>query len=322
MKEEKGEIISGYLLCRCKEWFPIISGIPRLLHGRLKKDLIKTYQDFFAEYQMPDSISEDNSDRSYTLKKKTSKSFGYQWVTFSDIFSEFEENFLGYISPLTPDSFNGKTVLDMGCGFGRHTFFAAKYGAEVIGMDLSEAVVSAYANTREFPNAHIIQGDIYQPPFKKCFDLIFSIGVLHHLPDPREGFRMLVDLLKSNDEIFIWVYNRTSFTKYAEALRSITTRLPLKVLYALTYLHAAMVHYVFNGLYLRNTNLPLPFKYYAKFPFEVKHADVFDRLSVPITYYYKKADIEEWFDNDFKDSWVISREDGGGIKGYGKKGDP
>jgi SAM-dependent methyltransferase len=60
-------------------------------------------------------------------------------------------------------------------------------------MDLSDAVETAYANLGKMPNVHVVQGDIYHPPFARPegggpFDFIYSIGVLHHLPDPEAGF--------------------------------------------------------------------------------------------------------------------------------------
>ena len=103
-----------------------------------------------------------------------------------------------WIWPIEPAFFKDKLVLDAGCGIGRHAFFAAAYGAkEVIGIDLSDAVDTAFENVGHLPNAHIVQADIYDPPFRRAtaggdFDFIYSIGVLHHLPDPESGLRSLV----------------------------------------------------------------------------------------------------------------------------------
>ena len=63
------------------------------------------------------------------------------------MYPHWEENFRSYFEPLVKrDDFAGKLVLDAGCGFGRHAFYAAKFGAEVLAMDLSEAVEAAYEN--------------------------------------------------------------------------------------------------------------------------------------------------------------------------------
>ena len=46
------------------------------------------------------------------------------------------------LRPMLPD-FTGKRVLDLGCGYGWHAFYAAENGAEkVLGIDLSEKMLA------------------------------------------------------------------------------------------------------------------------------------------------------------------------------------
>src|SRR4030042_4846578 len=119
-----------------------------------------------------------------------------------------------------------------------------------------------------------------------------SIGVLHHLPDPQEGFKRLVALLKYGGAISIWVYgrkdNRLALYLY-EPLRKLTTRLPLKLLYYLAYLPAVVME-ICNRL-----KLPI-FTYYARFPFKTKLNDAFDVFSAPSAKYYTLGDIQGWFE--------------------------
>jgi uncharacterized protein YbaR (Trm112 family) len=126
-----GEIIEGELRCTsCSSSFPITSGIPR-----------------FA------NLDEVDSD-----KRATAAGFGWQWQHFTQEDERYAEQFLGWIAPVTPEFFRNKIVLEGGCGKGRHTQLAARWGArEVIGIDLSAAVETAFAATRSLPNAHIIQ---------------------------------------------------------------------------------------------------------------------------------------------------------------------
>ena len=60
----------------------------------------------------------------------------------------------------------------------------------------------------EKENCHLVQGDILRPPFKQdVFDTVYSIGVLHHLPNgASEGIQSLVPLVKNKGLFFIWVY--------------------------------------------------------------------------------------------------------------------
>ena len=80
---------------------------------------------------------------------------------------------------------------------GRYTRLAGQMGGEVIGVDLSQSILKAYQKTSDNPLVHIIQGDLLHLPFrKKQFDIIYSLGVLHHTPDPRQAFCNLRSVLR------------------------------------------------------------------------------------------------------------------------------
>src|SRR5258707_14800 len=162
-REESVEIMEGELACEsCARSFPIVRGVPR--------------------FAMPEKVEAD--------KAATAENFGWQWQHFVQSDDLYADQFLGWIAPVSPEFFQGKVVLEGGCGKGRHTQLAANWGArEVIGVDLSDAVETAFAATRGLENAHIVQADIHQLPFASVFDYAFSIGVLHHLADPLAGVR-------------------------------------------------------------------------------------------------------------------------------------
>ena len=95
-------------------------------------------------------------------KAATAENFGWQWQHFVQSDELYADQFLGWIAPVTPDFFAGKLVLEGGCGKGRHTQLAAKWGArEVIGVDLSDAVETAFAATRQLAErAHCSSGHL------------------------------------------------------------------------------------------------------------------------------------------------------------------
>lgn len=233
----------------------------------------------------------------YTIDmiQRTAKSFGFEWAKFNDIFDQYESNFLSYIEPIDKDFFKDKLVLDAGCGAGRHSYFAAKYGARVVAIDSSkDAVISAIYNLRRFDEVAVLHDDINAFEFPQGFDYIFSLGVLHHLVNPEAGFKKLVSLLKEGGTISIWVYSKedNKLRYLYEPLRIITTRIPHKVLYYLSYLPALFIE-ACNRL-----RLPL-FSYYTRFPFRTKWNDAFDVFSAPSAKYYSRHDILKWF-NDVK----------------------
>ena len=140
-------------------------------------------------------------------------SFSFEWNTHSntqlDCFRGDTSSEAQFVQKtgFSQDELRGKLVLDAGVGAGRYSDVVSRWGADVVGVDLSYAVDSAYQNFVDRPNVWIMQADIGKLPFKPgSFDAIFSIGVLHHTPDTETYFKKLVPLLKPGGAIAIWVY--------------------------------------------------------------------------------------------------------------------
>ena len=246
-------------------------------------------------------------DHTAEIQRATQRSFGYQWTQFADMVAANREHFLSYIAPIEPSFFKGKFGLDAACGFGRHLYYAREFGARMVGVDFSDAIKSAKAILRDRPGASLVRGDLYRLPFQgEVFDFIYSLGALHHLPDPEAGFQSLLPHLKVDGAVFIWVYSkkRRVLNGILEAVRRITTRLPLGGLKNLCWVAGVIDYYLFilpyrllgAGLGRWGIGLWAPprVRLYAKFPFRVCYADWFDRLAAPIRYYYDEADLRGW----------------------------
>lgn len=235
----------------------------------------------------------ERSQETLQLKKHTASSFGFEWSKFNEIYEQYEDNFLSYINPITKEFFKGKTVLDAGCGAGRHTYFVAKYGSElVVGIDGSnEACESAKRNTRSLSNVAIICKDIYELNNDVRYDYVMSIGVLHHLDDPESGFNKLVSKLKEGGTISIWVYSKKDnwlALHVYEPIRQLTTMMPYHILYYLAIVPAIFVQ-LCNWL-----RIPI-FTHYRNFPFMTKWNDSFDVFSAPSAKYYTIREIIDWY---------------------------
>jgi SAM-dependent methyltransferase len=281
VKERSGPaVIAGELRCeRCRHNFPIRGGIPRFTDSRTDE-----------------------------RQQKTAENFGAQWLVFDYLADHHEKQFLDWIAPVTPDFIRGKVVLEGGCGKGRHTQLVGRWGArDVIGVDLSDAVEAAYRNTKDLANVHIIQGDIYRLPLKKTFDYAFSVGVLHHLPDPASGFISLAKNLKPGGAISAWVYGKENngwILNVVNPLRErITSKLPPPWLYRLSYLLAGMLYLLLKLVYLpmsrtgfsRHLFYANYLSYIARFPFREIHNIVHDHLTAPVAYYIHREEFNEWF---------------------------
>lgn len=175
----KPEVETGSLSCRsCGILYPIVRGIPRFV----------------------------DSD-------KYVGSFSYEWNRWNQVQldiangrRESEETFAEKTG-FTPDDIRGKLVLDVGCGAGRFLDVASRWGARVVGIDLSFAVEASQQNVGRRENVVVVQADVFRLPFRQhTFDAIFSIGVLHHSRDTRDAFLQLPRLLKDQGDLAVWLY--------------------------------------------------------------------------------------------------------------------
>ncbi len=168
-------------------------------------------------------------------------SFGFQWQVHArtqldtDESNRSEQAFRRRTG-FRPEDLAGKLVLDVGCGMGRFADVAERWGAHVVGVDLSLAAEVAARNLagRE---ATIFQADVFQLPFApESFDFIYSIGVLHHTPDCERAFKRLPGLLKPGGRIAIWLYSRyNAWYRMSDVYRKVTRRMPPRLLYGLCY---------------------------------------------------------------------------------------
>ena len=111
--------------------------------------------------------------------------FGAEWRTFPSILPEHEREFFEYFDLIDLHSLSAMRAADLGCGIGRWSYFLAPHCREVLLVDFSEAIFVAQRNCAHCENALFFLGDVRSLPFRDDFaDLIFSIGVLHHLPVP------------------------------------------------------------------------------------------------------------------------------------------
>lgn len=320
--------ISGKLKCEgCKAEWPVINSIPRLLPEELLLELVyPRHKDFFEK----NKIKTKKTGSQNKLKNDTAESFGFEWLKYPKILSQFEKDWKRYFNPqIKKEQIRNKVVADYGCGMAKHGYFIGKYKAKkYIGLDLSEAVEAAYRNTSEF-SPLIVQADIYNIPLKgELIDLHYSIGVIHHLPDPKKGFLSITKIMKQGARIFIWVYGRKNNKRALylyNPVRAVTTKIPKKILYALCHVPASalhglnLVHKGLNKIGMKKLASKVPLNYYSNFPYSFKVSDSFDVFATPKQLYYKNEEIEAWLKHAKLKNIAILEDKYQGIKAYGTK---
>lgn len=112
---------------------------------------------------------------------------------------------------------SGDTVLDLGCGFGRHAFEAARRGGNVVALDAGRdevegvaamflAMVEAGELVEGSVHAQVVQGDALKLPFPSgSFDRVICSEVLEHIPDDLAAMGELTRVLRPGGTMAITV---------------------------------------------------------------------------------------------------------------------
>lgn len=283
-----GEIESGYLVCgNCDVKYPIVNRIPRILFTK-----------------------------PLNTEQKTADSFEFAWKYYGPLLSSnLNSEFLTLVHPWKESDFVDKIVLDVGCGAGRLSRLASGYGARhVFSVDLGRAVEAAHKLSARYSNIHFFQASLFELPFRQKFDIIFSLGVLHHTPCPYLGFRNILKLLKDRGKIGIWVYGKEGnriIGPLMNIFRIVTTRLNNKTRVASSKL-IVKIEETFYRLISRFSENIFYGDYLKYFNTQLSAADreyvVFDFMSTHLIRYISKKQLENWIaENSLADAVITRR---------------
>jgi hypothetical protein len=177
------------------------------------------------------------------------------------------------------------------------------------------------------PNAWIEKGDLVDYR-SGGFDVVYCIGVLHHLKDPKRGFCSVVENTNANGAFHCWVYGKegNSLVRLVvEPIRVIASRLPwwfTKYLIATPlvtpyFLYAKLIKTLHDAVSPRLNGLLryLPLYEYslwiAKREFQFFRHVAFDQLVTPQTRYISRGEVLDWMKSvrriDQESTYVISR---------------
>ena len=241
---------------------------------------------------------------------KTVDSFGEEWTKFSG-FSEQDLAKIGsdYFDIVTDAMLNSDTIaLDVGCGTGRWTKFVSSRCKFVEAIDPSKAVFAAASMLGDNDNVRITQADVDNIPFEdNSFDFVFSLGVLHHIPDTRAAMANCVEKLKPGGYFLVYLYynfeNKGPLFRglyhLSNLLRKIISRLPVTpkkivcdVLAVTVYLPLALLSRIVKAVFGGEIYRKLPLSYYHATSFHIMRNDSLDRFGTPLEQRFSRSQIE------------------------------
>jgi uncharacterized protein YbaR (Trm112 family)/ubiquinone/menaquinone biosynthesis C-methylase UbiE len=282
------EIVEGTINCTsCNAIYPITKSIPRFVKGL-------SYAD----------------------------SFGPQWNTFArsqidcDKIRESEIRFDSEIGWMEQD-LRDKVVVEFGSGAGRFLDIVSRRGAKLaIGIDATDAADASLGNLKDRSNVLIIQADIFNNPLRdNLFDKAYSIGVLHHTPDPEGAFKKMVKTVCGGGCVGVSLYEQSNYRRpnkdsvkvlamalmwalnefRCELFRLITTRIPEKAFLLYCKTIVPVLHHVNKIPILRYFRYLLPSTCYRDLPVINSMVDTHDTYATKIVFKYCGRDVFQWF---------------------------
>jgi SAM-dependent methyltransferase len=220
--------------------------------------------------------------------------FGYEWARYGDLLPQYEEQFRRWLPFFSPQDWQGKRFLDVGCGMGRNSYWPMKYGAKSgIAIDVDDrSLDAARANLQAYPAMEVRNCSAYELPWRDEFDITFSIGVIHHLESPTAALKAMWSATKPGGQMAIWVYgrenNRWLILCLDPARKILFSWLPVSWVHAVSIVPTGML-WVILRLGLGRTEY---FRLLRTFSFAHLRSIVFDQMFPRIANYWTRAEVE------------------------------
>ena len=239
--------------------------------------------------------------------RRTIGDFGDQWTRYTDNSGYYGslEYFTDICAPLlSVDDVHGRAVADIGSGTGRIVNMLLDAGAaHVTALEPSESFAVVAANTADRAGkVEVIRGDGIAIPQSREFDLVVSIGVLHHVENPGPIVDAARTSLRPGGTMFIWLYGREGNETYlalAEPLRALTKRMPHRLLALLCY----VLDVIAIGYTAVSRVLPLPMRQYMQTVYcrlasDKRRLVIYDQLNPAYAKYYREDEARALLENN------------------------
>jgi SAM-dependent methyltransferase len=220
--------------------------------------------------------------------------FGYEWHTYAEMRPEYEEQFRRWTAHLSPEDWRGKFFLDVGCGMGRNSYWPMTFGASGgVAIDVDErSLGSARRTLARYPQVEVRACSAYDIADAGRFDIVFSIGVIHHLEAPEKALAAMARAAKPGGKVLIWVYGRENNGLVVHVLtplrKLLFSRLPIGFVHHLS-LYPSAALWLALRLGLKSTEY---FRLLRRLEFRHLRSIVFDQMLPKIANYWPRDTVE------------------------------
>lgn len=249
------------------------------------------------------------------IDQETVIAFGEEWSKFNE-FSDEEIDKLASthyfdISPIS--YFKDKKVLDVGCGTGRWTKYVSKFASSVDAVDPSKSIFVAAKLLNKCSNVRLIHTSVDNLPFDDdIFDFVFSLGVLHHIPDTQLAMKQCVAKIKPGGYFLTYLYYNFENRGYvfksifwlSSLIRKIICNFHPKIKDAVCDIIALIVYmpFIWSAALIKKIGMPslskqIPLHFYVGKSFYVIRNDARDRFGTPLEKRFSKNDIRQMMQN-------------------------
>jgi SAM-dependent methyltransferase len=169
------------------------------------------------------------------------------------------------------------------------------YGAAGgVAIDVDKRSLRAARETlSRYPSVLVEERSAYNLGYENCFDIVFSIGVIHHLEFPEKALAGMVRAAKPGGKVLIWVYgleNNRWIVSFLNPLRlALFSRLPIGFVHHLS-LYPTMILWVALRLGLSQIEY---FRLLRQMEFRHLRSIVFDQMLPKIAHYWPRNTAEQ-----------------------------
>ena len=255
-------------------------------------------------------------DKHENLDHATVRDFGREWRRFDQTGVSGEETarlFDQYFAVFSWENLpQGAVGFDAGCGSGRWAALVAPRVGHLHAVDASDEALSvAKENLFRLGNVSLHHAPLDSMPLPDCsMDFGYSLGVIHHIPDPQAGLAACVKKLKPGAPMLIYIYyafdNRPVWFRVlwrmSDLLRRVLARAPFRLKSAVVEVLAAVVYWplartarLFEKLRYNVANWPL--SAYRDLSFYIMRNDALDRFGTKLEHRMTRAQIKSMMEN-------------------------